>query len=319
MKSIITPIYLQDAEEYYREFFAAEFLTRKLGQPGYWLTLGSDAPDLRDPVRQSYFEALLGASQARAPLPRFTGIIWPSQPVAWRLTFEVGSLVTHLWAVVEKETRDQIERAHSTAVRTAVSMLWSALAESRSVADGPPGIVCAAFRSGTGRNQLPNLHTTLILFNSLFFEDGRVTRIPEGRLFEGETALRHGYSVVLGTELKPVVGNLHLSRNADVPGWLYSPLDDSVPRDDLSRLWPQGEPHFSQQLFAQWRRCGELGGYGQAAAEATIAELRGELNALQDLESDMVAKSYEERMEKVFQTDEIRTTPEHHISRGRSR
>jgi hypothetical protein len=261
MQTTILPIYDQDASKVFQEFLAEEFYTQQLGRPGRWLLLGDEQPALANPVRASDVEKLLAASRSPDAL---------DEPVAWRFKFEVGRSVTSLWALSPETTSQGIENAHGQAVEMALNYWCSELSPPRGAGlHANPSATFALFVSGTGKRQIPYLHTTAFLFNTPLSPRVEQPRFPAEKVIETADNLDLAYTGLHGALMTDTIGLIDTSQRTDVPRKIFSRQIESS--DQAAGHYAMyGGPLTGQALLTEWRRSAAKNGFSPRQVEEVL-------------------------------------------------
>ena len=266
MATTITAIYQEDAGTAFREFFTDEFRTQQLGQPGRWLAWGPRQfaliRALTNPVRAPQVEKLI----ARAHGDGLVG-----QPVAWRLVLEAVRDATTLWALSPKPVRERIEQAHESAVQITLIDWLAGLCETEGrVWKGGPSAALALFQSGTGKGQVPHLHTTAFLFNTTFGPDAAGGHFPAERVVRSRDDLDLAYWCQHRGQLSSAIGHASINAETFVPCVRFHRLfQEPLGPDRGARSFSEcGGPYTGEDLFTQWRGQAQTQGFGPARLEA---------------------------------------------------
>jgi hypothetical protein len=143
-------------------------------------------------------------------------------------TFNPAKSVSVLWALADREVREQITTAHHAAIGDVLALLERDVARTRVGADGVAqlpvrGVVAAAFDHYDSREHDPQLHTHLVLANRVQAEDGRWRTLDSrGLIFPSVVALSETYDNLLADHLTRTLGvdwEVHEGRKAKNAKW----------------------------------------------------------------------------------------------------
>jgi conjugative relaxase-like TrwC/TraI family protein len=167
----------------------------------------------RDPIDAREIAATI-AKQSR---PR-------TQTVAgYDLTFSPVKSVSTLWAVADPHLAAQIEEAHQSAVRDALSFIEAHALFTRQGRNGirqvnARGLVAAAFTHRDSRAGDPDLHTHVAVANKVQTLDGRWLSIDGRVLFRATVAASETYNTALEQHLRDRLGVRFADRPDTDPG-----------------------------------------------------------------------------------------------------
>jgi len=164
------------AAAYYGNLGREDYYAKGGEPPGQWTGKGAEKLGLSGHVGEA---DLMRAFQGYHP---GTGDALVSNAGAehapgWDATFSAPKSVSTVWAVADTATRQSIQAAHAAAVREAVGYLESEAVFARRGHAGESreqtqGIIAAQFEHSTNRNQDPDLHTHVLVFNVAERQDG---------------------------------------------------------------------------------------------------------------------------------------------------
>ena len=190
----------------------------------------------------------------------------PERRAAWDLTFSAPKDVSVLWAVADRETRDEIERVHDRAVAETLRELEGRFGFTRRGQGGHEtekgGMVFAVFRHGTSRDLDPQLHSHAVALNLVAREDGSFGTL--------ETREIYSHQKVIGA-----IYRAHLAHGLAKMGFQVVREGESfgiagVPRE-LRDEWSKAR----QRIEAEMAR---LGASGAKAAEMANLATRSKKN-----------------------------------------
>jgi hypothetical protein len=266
----LQPIRADECDKVLGRFTAPEFLAEKLGKPGTWFP--SPGGKARSVTSESLTELFKGLPRAPEPLladPR----LGPLQPLGWAMEFKVDSMHNTVWAIGDEERRNQVELCHSTAVGKTVERLDALIRRAGGFPpEGKNGPVFALFQSGTGKGQVPQLATTVLVPNGHQTRDGNVVTFPANVFSMAPDHLFKSYLAEFVPRALYGFGRLG-TYPAIIPRNLFPP-----PAGDRLIGGSAGAADKvvfrSGDLHAQWRRQAEVRGFGGDALERVLGDAR---------------------------------------------
>lgn len=256
------------AASYYGNLGREDYYAAGGEPPGQWTGKGAEKLGLAGHVGEA---ELMRAFQGYHP---GTGDALVSNAGAdhapgWDATFSAPKSVSTVWAVADADTRQAIQTAHAAAVREAVGYLESEAVFARRGHAGESreqtqGIIAAQFEHCTNRNQDPDLHTHVLVFNMAERQDGSMGgvdldtrhKMAAGALYRVELAHQlkeMGFTVEKGT-----AGTFEV---AGTP-------------DQLTRGWSSRH----DEIKAAMRESGATGYEASKHAAVETRERKGEIN-----------------------------------------
>lgn len=229
---------------------------------GYYLGHGALAFGLAGAVNRDEF---LELATGKTPFGEVQGA-GDDRRAGWDLTFSAPKSVSVVWGTADDPVRDAIQGAHDRAVAASIRFVEDHAAFTRrgsgSVSDEERresvGLVVAAYRHGTSREQDPQLHTHCMTFNVAPRTDGTVGALDSQPLYEWKMATGAVYRGELAAGLRELGFELELDgksfRIASVPKTL---------EEEFSRR--------RQQIVASLK---EHGSHGARASENAALETR---------------------------------------------
>lgn len=254
-------------EDYYLTSVARSVESYYLGQGearGRWLGRGLGALGLSGTVSGEDLRAVLRGTDP-ATGDRLTAR--PNRRVpGFDLAFRPPKSVSIMWALSDERTSMEIRHAHDRAVAAAVGFLEDEAIRSRRGRNGVErvavdGVVAAAFRHRTSRNDDPLLHTHVVVANVVQASDDGVWRTLDSRSlyrwsktagFVYQAQLRHELTDAVGVAWEPVTNGY-----ADIAG---------VPRELIEA--------FSSRRAEILARLDERGDTSARAAEVAALDTR---------------------------------------------
>ncbi len=187
----------RDSEDYYAREGA-----------GFYLGAGAETLGLSGPVAPDEFIEL---AAGYTPAGEAQNAGTEDRRAGWDLTFSSPKSVSVLWATADPETRQKIEAAHDLAVERAIGFIEEHAAVTRRGSGSKftdderhekVGLVIAAYRHGTSREQDPQLHTHCMTFNVAPREDGTVGALDSRPLYGWKMAAGAAYRSELAQGLR---------------------------------------------------------------------------------------------------------------------
>ena len=170
---------------------------------------------IRSEIAEEYFRAEhgrdpvdpreLAATIAKHSRPRTTAV------AGFDLTFSPVKSVSALWAVADPATAARIERAHQSAMHTALRFIEEHALYTRSGANGIQqidvrGLVATAFTHRDSRDGDPDLHTHVAVANKVQTADGRWLAIDGRVLYKASVTASETYNTALEKTLEADLG-----------------------------------------------------------------------------------------------------------------
>ena len=273
MKTTLTPILASEIDQTTARFFAPEFASQQLGQPGCRVGVESERMGMKTPVTKTELDHLLQGNSPGGNAP--VGGPWrqPDQAVGWVLTFPVDYRHNALWALGNAETKKLIETSHEFAVRESLDQIDQVLRRAAGFrADAPTGALYTMFTSGTGKGQVPQLQTAVIIPHGHLRDDASVMTFPAAALTRCEPRLQKLYLCHFTPRAFHALGRVGCPE-AEVPKALFRPLAE----DHVITGGPQKGKSLvfvGDDLFTQWGRQGQARGFGAAQVTELLREAR---------------------------------------------
>ena len=173
---------------------------------GYYLGHGAAAFGLAGPVNRDEF---LELAAGKTPFGDVQGA-GDNHRAGWDLTFSAPKSVSVVWGTADESMRDAIQGAHDRAVAASIRFVEDHAAFTRrgsgTASDEERrervGLVVAAYRHGTSREQDPQLHTHCMTFNAAPRTDGTVGTLDSRPLYEWKMATGAVYRGELAAGLR---------------------------------------------------------------------------------------------------------------------
>jgi Ti-type conjugative transfer relaxase TraA len=205
MLSISAPIKGAGHADYYLELAREDYYTEGGEPPGQWHGRGAEALGLTGKVEREDLRSLFeGYGPNGQALVQNAGEA--NRHSAWDLTFSAPKSVSVAWSQASPEIRQEIQAAHSEAVKAAISYLEDEAASTRRGKAGcekePASIVVATFEHGTSRAQDPQLHTHAVVANVAVREDGTTGALETQGIFANKMTAGALYRAELSAQLE---------------------------------------------------------------------------------------------------------------------
>lgn len=216
----------------------------------------------------------------------------------WDLTFSAPKSVSVLWSQADQATREKIQEAQLTAVKSALDYLESTCEVARRGKGGyqheKGNLLFATFEHGTSRAQDPQLHTHALLLNVTQRQDGTFgtldandvfkSKMVAGALYRAELA--HQLEQSLGVEIKRQDIYFEVSgvpkklcdefskRRAEIEAVLQEKGMDSPEAAAVAALSTRSvKGHTSrEELFAKWQTVGQEQGWSRAETREAMGK-----------------------------------------------
>lgn len=267
------PILATERDKILGRFLAPEFISHELGKPGIWYAGPGSRVGVANPVTaEALTELFKGLPRASGPKAGSKSADL-NQTVGWIAEFRVDPMHNTVWAIGDEERGSQVELCHSTSVGKTVERLDAVI---RRVGGFPPegknGPVFALFQSGTGKGQVPQLATTVLLPNGHQARDGSLVTFPSAAITRARDHLYKSYLSEFVPRALYSFGRLG-TPPAIIPRNLFpppaeDPLIGGTPRSQEKVLFR------SSDLHQQWRRQAEVRRFGNDALERILGEAR---------------------------------------------
>lgn len=173
---------------------------------GYYLGDGARAFGLAGAVGRDEF---LELAAGKTPFGDVQGA-GDNHRAGWDLTFSTPKSVSVVWGTADESMRGAIQLAHDRAVAASIRFVEDHAAFTRRGSGTSSdeerresvGLVIAAYRHGTSREQDPQLHTHCMTFNAAPRSDGTVGALDSRPLYEWKMASGAVYRGELATGLR---------------------------------------------------------------------------------------------------------------------
>ena len=281
----ISPIFGKDGDKAYREFFQEEFISQRLGKPGYWQGEAAKILHLGDPVQWAPFQNLLRGRTPDGAQRLVAESGGSDRELGWQLTISTSPSLSVLWALGPVRTRVRLEYTHFSSVRHALSCFEQAIHGWDGEGDLPrgknPAGLFAAFRSGATWDQSPHLHTTVFFFNLGLRPNGTAQTFTTDQVKNQRFNLRQSVEEVQEVMLWRAIGAYQLVQGAEqrlagVPQEVCQKFcfDSKYRINRIGKVEEPAEPLPSKYLFSQWQKQAEQWGWGPKEAEAFLRSAR---------------------------------------------
>jgi len=197
---------------------------------GYYLGSGARAFGLAGAVNRDEF---LELAAGKTPFGDVQGAS-DKHRAGWDLTFSAPKSVSVAWGTADDTLRDAIQAAHDRAVASSIRFVEDHAAFTRrgsgSASDEDRrervGLVIAAYRHGTSREQDPQLHTHCMTFNCSPRGDGTVGALDSRPLYEWKMATGAVYRGELAAGLRDLGFDLEQDEKSVRIGSVPKALED---------------------------------------------------------------------------------------------
>ena len=244
--------------DYYESQAREDYFERGGEPPGHWHGEGARELGLEGRIKAQEFSTIARGFNpiTGEALVRNAGS--EERHIGLDLTFSAPKSVSAVWAVGNEKERQEIEAAHTRAVKKSLSYVEENAGYSR--IDGgreyiPAKLVFALYNHGTSRAQDPDLHTHAVAVNAGVGEDGRTRAIERFLILEQKMVAGAMYRANLAHELR------ELGYNITRDGWKFD--IEGAPKE-LLHFWSKRRQEIVSELKER--------GFDSARA-ATIAAL----------------------------------------------
>jgi len=178
------------------------------GDHGYFLGSGADAMGLNSSVSRHNFEQLANGYSVLGDVQNAGS---EYRKAAWDLTFSSPKSVSILWAVSSPEVREKIQLAHDCAVKIGLDFMerhasFTRRGSGSKLSDRERlekiGLVAAVYRHGSSREQDPQIHSHVVVFNLAVRKDNSVGAVMSHHFYEWKMACGAVYRAQLANELQ---------------------------------------------------------------------------------------------------------------------
>ena len=178
------------------------------GDHGYFLGSGADAMGLNNSVSRQDFEQL---ANGYTVLGNVQNAGSEYRKAAWDLTFSSPKSVSILWGLASPVIRKIIQAAHDCAVKSSLDFMerhasftrrGSGLKLSDRERLEKIWLVAAVYRHGTSREQDPQIHSHVVVFNVAVRKDNSVGAVMSHHFYEWKMACGAVYRAQLANELQ---------------------------------------------------------------------------------------------------------------------
>jgi hypothetical protein len=159
-------------------------------------------------------------------------------------------------------TSRSIELAHRQAVElTLRDWLAGPLATRHAGHPEKPSAAFALFPSGISKSQIPDLHTTVLLFNSTFLPQAEHARFSAEQVISSEAHLNRSSESYHFRVMTDTLGLLDRNQKTNVPRGLFSNLIETADKAPNHNA-VYGGPLTAQAILHEWRRSATENGFG---------------------------------------------------------
>lgn len=205
MLSISTPKHGADAAVQYYLDGKLDYYLHGIDKEGQWHGNGAQKLGLSGKVNRETFRNLLEGFSPDGTKKLVQNAGAENRQCYWDLTFSAPKSVSVLWAMAPESVRNDIEQAHTEAVREALAYLEEVGGFSRRGKGGKiideADLVFATFLEGTSRAGDPNIHTHCVLVNFGVRPDRTTGALKTEEIFDHKMAGGEFYQLGLGSKL----------------------------------------------------------------------------------------------------------------------
>lgn len=293
MLSISKPMSGAGQGNYYLGLAREDYYVAGGEPPGKWEGKGAELFGLTGKVEPETLRSLLGGYSPDGVRPLAQNAGKPDRQSGWDLTFSSPKSVSVLWALSDRNIREQIQAAQQHSVAVALGYLEEVGGLTRRGKGGGKlertPLIFATFEHSTSRALDPALHTHALLLNIAQRRDGTTGSLYSKEIFRHKMAAGELYRAELASELTRTLG---LQIEPQKSGFHIGGVPESLcrefskrRRDIETRLQETGHSGAiaskiaaldtrkakisvpRQELFKDWAETGETHGWGREEAK----------------------------------------------------
>ena len=182
------------------------YYTNENEGPGHWVGTGSKRLALQGEVNPDEFGQLWDGYSPDGTKKLVQNAGKERRQAGWDFTFSPPKDVSILHGLGDEKTRLEVENAQNVAVSEGLNILESAGFSRAGKAGGlkvkTDGLIAASFQHNTNRENQPQLHNHVMVFNVASRSDGSTGSIISKRLYNANLAAGSVHTARLATELQ---------------------------------------------------------------------------------------------------------------------
>ncbi len=186
----------------YYEQRSADYYVKDLDHQGEWMGQGAEALGLHGGIKQEEFQLSLAGYVAGREVQNAGA---DNRLMGWDCTFSAPKSVSVVWAGADVQLKQDIEKAHETAVKAAFDYLEENTVTRRGkggTIDEEAKLVASRFNHFTSREGDPQLHSHVVISNFSVRNDGSVGTIDSRTFYEHKMAAGALYQVEMAYQMK---------------------------------------------------------------------------------------------------------------------
>ncbi len=186
----------------YYEQKSADYYVKDLDHQGEWMGQGAEALGLNGAIDREDFQLSLAGYVAGHEVQNAGA---ENRLMGWDCTYSAPKSVSVVWAGADTQLKQDIEKAHETAVKAAFDYLEENTVTRRGkggTIDEEAKLVASRFNHYTSREGDPQLHSHVVISNFSVRNDGSVGTIDSRTFYEHKMAAGALYQVELAYQMK---------------------------------------------------------------------------------------------------------------------
>ena len=186
----------------YYEQRSADYYVKDLDHQGEWMGQGAEALGLHGAINREEFQMSLAGYVAGREVQNAGA---ENRLMGWDCTFSAPKSVSVVWAGADAQLKQEIEKAHETAVKAAFDYLEENTVTRRGkggTIDEEARLVASRFNHFTSREGDPQLHSHVVISNFSVRKDGTVGTIDSRTFYEHKMAAGALYQVEMAYQMK---------------------------------------------------------------------------------------------------------------------
>ena len=186
----------------YYEQRSADYYVKDLDHQGEWMGQGAEALGLHGAIEREEFQLSLAGYVAGREVQNAGA---ENRLMGWDCTYSAPKSVSVVWAGADAQLKQEIEKAHETAVKAAFDYLEENTVTRRGKGgsiDEEARLVASRFNHFTSREGDPQLHSHVVISNFSVRTDGTVGTIDSRTFYEHKMAAGALYQVEMAFQMK---------------------------------------------------------------------------------------------------------------------
>jgi len=186
----------------YYEQRSADYYVKDLDHQGEWMGQGAEELGLYGAINREEFQLSLAGYVAGREVQNAGA---ENRLMGWDCTYSAPKSVSIVWAGADAQLKQDIEKAHETAVKAAFDYLEENTVTRRGkggTIDEEAKLVASRFNHYTSREGDPQLHSHVVISNFSVRNDGSVGTIDSRTFYEHKMAAGALYQVEMAYQMK---------------------------------------------------------------------------------------------------------------------